>query len=47
MVFSVIFWDFSNSLSHHCTVAWVTWPEQPKDVIKQARMAKRAATKGP
>ena len=32
------------TLSHHCTVAWVTRPERPngvKDVIKQAR---RAAT---
>ena len=29
---------FSNALSHHCTVAWVTRPEHPKDlkdVIKQ------------
>ena len=25
-----------NALSHHCTVAWVTRPERPKDVIKQA-----------
>ena len=22
------FWDFSNALSHHCTVAWVTLPER-------------------
>ena len=30
------------TLSHHCTVAWVTRPERPKgvkDVIKQARRA--------
>ena len=36
------FLDFSNALSHHCTVAWVTRPERPKgeqDVIKQARRA--------
>ena len=42
--FSVIFWDFSYALFHHCTVAWVTRPEGRKgvkDVIKQAR---RAAT---
>ena len=32
MDFSVIFWDFSNALSHHCTVAWVTRPERPKGV---------------
>ena len=34
--------DFSNALSHHCTVAWVTRPERSKgvkDVIKQARRA--------
>ena len=33
---------FSNALSHHCTVAWVTRPERPKgvkDVVKQARRA--------
>ena len=44
MGFLCIFLDFSNELSHHCTVAWVTRPERPKgvkDVIKQAR---RAAT---
>ena len=38
MDFSVIFGDFSNALSHHCTVAWVTRPERPKgvkNVIKQ------------
>ena len=32
--------DFSNALSHHCTVAWVTRPERPKGVkegIKQAQ----------
>ena len=36
--------DFSNALSHHCTVAWVTRPQRPqgvKDVIMQVR---RAAT---
>ena len=42
MGFSVIFWDFSNALSHHWTLAWVTHrPKGVKDVIKQAR---RAAT---
>ena len=38
--FSVIFLDFSNVLSHHCTVTRVTRPEHLKgvnDVIKQAR----------
>ena len=41
----MIFWNLSNTLFHHCTVAWVTRPEGRKgvkDVIKQAR---RAATK--
>ena len=42
------FFYFSNALSHHCTVAWVTGPECPKgvkDVIKQARRA-ATATRG-
>ena len=26
------FLDFSNALSNHCTVAWVTRPERPKGV---------------
>ena len=32
------FLDFSNALSNHCTVVWVTRPERPKgvkDVVKQ------------
>ena len=40
MDFSVIFWNFFNTLYHHCTVAWVTRPERPKgvkEVIKQAQ----------
>ena len=44
LYFSVICLDFSNALSHHYTVAWVTRPERlkgVKDVIKQTR---RAAT---
>ena len=36
----------SNALSHHCTDAWVTRPERPKDVIKQARRA-AAKNSGP
>ena len=46
MDFSVIFGDFYNALSHHCTDAWVTRPERPKgvkDIIKQAQRAQRAA----
>ena len=42
--------NFSNALFHHCTVAWVTWPERPKgvkDVIKQARRRAQNRPKGP
>ena len=47
MDFSAIVLGFSNALSHHCIVAWVTRPERlkgVKDVIKQARRAQRPAT---
>ena len=37
--FSVIFLDFSNALSNHCTVAWVTRPERPKGVKDQVKQA--------
>ena len=45
MAFSVIFLDFSNALSHHCTVVWVTWPECPKGVKDVIKQAQRATTK--
>ena len=32
------------TLSHHCTVAWVTWPERPKGVKDVIKQAPRAAT---
>ena len=38
--FSVIFLDFSNALSNHCTVAWVKRPERPKGVKDQVKQAK-------
>ena len=40
--FSVIFLDFSNALSNHCTVAWVTRPERPKGVKDEVNQARRA-----
>ena len=36
--------DFSNALSNHCTVAWVTWPERPKGMKDEVKQAQRAAT---
>ena len=41
---SVIFLDFSNALSDHCTIAWVTRPERPKNVKDEVKQARRAAT---
>ena len=37
---------YPTALSNHCTVAWVTWPERPKDEVKQARRA-QSRPKGP
>ena len=37
---------YPTALSNHCTVAWVTWPERPKDKVKQARRA-QSRPKGP
>ena len=34
----------SNALSNHCTFAWVTRPERPKDVKDEVKQAQRAAT---
>ena len=34
--------NFSNALSHHCTVAWVTRPERPKGVKVKVKQAQRA-----
>ena len=41
------FLDFSNALSNHCTVAWVTRPERSNDVKDVVKKARRAATKKP
>ena len=35
---------FSNALSHHCTVAWVTRPERPKGVRDEVKQAWRATS---
>ena len=48
----MIFLDFSNALSNHCTVEWVTRHERPrgvKDEVKQAQrpLPRSRAPKGP
>ena len=36
---------FSNTLSNHCTVAWVTRPEHPKGVKDEVKQARRAQSR--
>ena len=46
MIFFISLWFFyfSNALSNHCTVVWVTRPERPNGVKDEVKQARRTAT---